>query len=158
MPRAYSLTARRQLHTTASDDPPLVLLEITHPNLSTPVRVVGDTQDLVSNGETFVAMGFRVRLPDEINGQQPRAELAVDNVGRELMQWIEQSAGGRNAKVRLMQALRSNPDNIEWEISMYHNNLRATQAEISGELGFPRLLDVPAVQVRADPQTMPGIF
>ena len=108
MPRAYSLTARRQLHTTASDDPPLVLLEITHPNLSTPVRVVGDTQDLVSNGVTFVAMGFRVRLPDEINGQQPRAELAVDNVGRELMQWIEQSAGGRNAKVRLMQALRSN--------------------------------------------------
>lgn len=158
MSRTYSMMARRQLHTTCSDDPPLVLLEITHPNLPDPVRVVGDTQDLISNGQVYAAMGFRVRLPDEVQGQQPRAELAVDNVGRELMRWVEQSAGGRNARVRLMQVLRSHPDNIEWEISMYLNNLRATATEVSGELGFPRLLDVPAVQMRADPQTMPGIF
>jgi len=158
MARTYSLTARRQLHTTASDDPPLVLLEITHVDLPDPVRVVGDSQDLMSNGDLFVGLGFRVRLPDDTQGQQPRAELSVDNVGRELMQWIEQSAGGRNAKVRFMQVLRSNPDNIEWEISMYLNNIKASVAEVSGELGFPRLLDVPAVQLRADPQTMPGIF
>lgn len=158
MSRTYSLTARRQLHTTSADDPPLVLLEITHANLTTPVRVVGDSQDLTHLGNVFVAMGFRVRLPDESQGAQPRAELAVDNIGRELMQWIEQSAGGRNARVRLMQVLRSHPDNVEWEISMYLNNIKATQAEVSGELGFPRLLDVPAVQLRADPQTMPGIF
>ena len=158
MPRTYSLDARRQLHATAAYDPPLVLLEITHPGLPQPVRVVGDTQDITCLGNLYVAMGFRVRLPDESQGQQPRAELAVDNIGRELMQWIEQSAGGRNAKVRFMQVLRSDPDNIEWEISMYLNNIRATVGEVAGELGFPRLLDVPAVQVRADPQTMPGIF
>ncbi|WP_374245326.1 DUF1833 family protein [Zoogloea sp.] len=158
MSRTYSLTARRQLHGTVSDDPPLVLLEITHEALPQPVRVVGDSQDLVSNGNVFVGMGFRVRLPDDVQGQQPRAELGVDNIGRELMQWIEQSAGGRNAKVRFMQVLRSAPDNIEWEISMYLNNVRATVSEVSGELGFPRLLDVPAVGIRADPQTMPGIF
>lgn len=156
--RAYSFAARRQLHGTVSSDPPLVLLEITHPGLPQPVRVVGDSQDLVSNGNVFVGMGFRVRLPDELQGQQPRAELGVDNIGRELMQWIEASAGGRNARVRFMQVLRSNPNNIEWEISMYLNNVKANLAEVSGELGFPRLLDVPAVQMRADPQTMPGIF
>lgn len=158
MSRTYSLNARRQLHGTVSDDPPLVLLEITHDALPQPVRVVGDSQDIISNGATFIAMGFRVRLPDDVQGQQPRAELAIDNIGRELMQWIEQSAGGRNARVRLMQVLRSAPNNIEWEMSMYLNNLRATATEVSGELGFPRLLDVPAVQIRADPQTMPGIF
>lgn len=158
MARTYSLAARRQLHTTASGDPPLVLLEISHANLPQPVRVVGDSQDLTSNGNVFVGMGFRVRLPDEVQGQQPHAELAVDNIGRELMQWIEQSAGGRNARVRFMQVLRSAPNNIEWEISMYLNNLKCTNAEVSGELGFPRLLDIPAVSVRADPQTMPGIF
>ena len=158
MARTYSLNARRQLHATVSDDPPLVLLEITHVDLPDPVRVVGDSQDLMSNGALFIGTRFRVRLPDDTQGQQPRAELSVDNIGRELMQWIEQSAGGRNAKVRFMQVLRSNPDNIEWEISMYLNNIKASVAEVSGELGFPRLLDVPAVQLRADPQTMPGIF
>ena len=158
MPRTYSLNARRQLHATASDDPPLVLLEITHADLPQPIRVVGDSQDIVTNGHVFAGMGFRVRLPDETQGQQPRAELAVDNIGRELMQWIEQSAGGRNAKVRFMQVLRSAPDNVEWEISMYLNNLKCTAGEVVGELGFPRLLDMPAVSMRADPQTMPGIF
>lgn len=158
MPRTYSLNARRQLHGTVSADPPLLLLEITHAGLPDPVRVVGDTQDITSGGHLYVAMGFRLRLPDDVQGQQPRAELAVDNIGRELMQWIESSAGGRNARVRMMQVLRSTPDNVEWEISMQLSNIRATAAEVSGELGFPRLLDVPAVQVRADPQTMPGIF
>ena len=38
------------------------------------------------------------------------------------------------------------------------SNIRVTAFEVIGELGFPRLLDVSAVQVRADPQTMPGIF
>ena len=37
-------------------------------------------------------------------------------------------------------------------------NLKCTAGEVVGELGFPRLLDMPAVSMRADPQTMPGIF
>jgi hypothetical protein len=103
MSRTYSLTAHRQLHGTVSADPPLVLLEITHPDLPDPVRVVGDSQDITSGGHVFSGMGFRVTLPDEAQGQQPTANLSVDNVGRELMQWIESSAGGRGARVRFMQ-------------------------------------------------------
>lgn len=156
--RTYSLTARRQIHAVNSDDPPVVLLEISHPDLPHPVRVAGDTQVIISNGSAFVAMGFRLRLPDDVQGQHPRAELAVDNIGRELMQWVETSGGGKGAKVRMMQVLRSAPDNIEWEMTLSLDNLVANSTEVSGELGFPRLLDVPAVQVRADPQTMPGIF
>lgn len=156
--RTYSLTARRRLSETAAPELPLYLLEITHPELPTPVRVVGDAQDLTSNGDVFVGMGFRVNLPDETQGQQPRSELAVDNIGRELMEWVETSRGGRGARVRIMQVLRSSPDNVEWEMEMDLSNVRATPAEVTGELGFPRLLDVPAVQIRADPQTMPGIF
>lgn len=158
MPRSYSLTARRRYAETNAAEHPLVLLEITHPGLSAPVRVVGDTLDLVSNGFTYTACGFGIRLPDERQGQQPNSELFVDNIGRELMQWIEQSAGGQGARVRMMQVLRSTPDNIEWEITLQLTGLKTTPAQVSGALGFPRLLDVPAVQVRADPQTMPGIF
>ena len=158
MPRNYSLTARRRLSEVSAAEQPLVLLEISHADLPQPVRVVGDTQDLVSGANTYVAMAFRLVLPDEVRGQQPRARLAVDNVGRELMEWIESSAGGRGAQVRIMMVLRSAPNNIEWEITLELSNISVTPQEVSGELGFPRLLDVPAVQVRADPQTMPGIF
>lgn len=156
--RSYSLTARRRLSETAAAELPLFLLEISHPELFEPVRVVGDSQDIVSNGSTYVGLAFRISLPDEQQGQQPRAELAIDNVGRELMQWVETSAGGKGARVRILQVLRSTPNNVEWEIEMELSNIRVTAFEVVGELGFPRLLDVSAVQVRADPQTMPGIF
>lgn len=158
MSRSYSLTARRRLAETNAAELPLFLLEITHTGLGAPVRVVGDNQDLTSNGNVFVGMAFRLVLPDEKQGVQPRAQLAVDNVGRELMQWIEQSGGGRGARVKIMQVLRSAPDNVEWSLEMDLNNIVVTPTEVSGELGFPRLLDVSAVQVRADTQTMPGIF
>lgn len=156
--RSYSLTARRRLAETSADELPLFLLEISHADLGQPVRVVGDTQDLISNGNPYVGFGFRISLPDEQQGQQPRAELAIDNVGRELMQWIETSGGGKGSRVRIMQVLRSTPNTVEWEIEMELSNIRVGAFEVVGELGFPRLLDVSAVQVRADPQTMPGIF
>lgn len=158
MPRDYSLTARRRLSETSAAELPLFLLEISHADLPEPVRVVGDSQDLISNGMTYVGMGFRITLPDERQGQQPRAELSVDNVGRELMQWVEGSAGGRGARVRIMQVLRSAPNIVEWEIEMDLSNIRANAREVTGELGFPHLLDMPAVQVRADSTVMPGIF
>lgn len=158
MPRSYSLTARRRLSETSAAELPLFLLEISHVDLPEPVRVVGDSQDLISNGFTYVGMAFRISLPDERQGQQPRAELSVDNIGRELMQWVETSAGGRGSRVRIMQVLRSTPDIVEWEIEMELSNIRANATEVTGELGFPRLLDVPAVQVRADYSTTPGIF
>lgn len=158
MPRSYSLTARRRLSETSAAELPLFLLEISHTDLPDPVRVVGDSQDLLSNGFTYVGMAFRISLPDERQGQQPRAELSIDNVGRELMQWVEGSAGGRGARVRIMQVLRSSPNVVEWEIEMELSNIRANASEVTGELGFPLLLDVPAVQVRADSTVMPGIF
>lgn len=158
MPRNYSLTARRRLSETSAAELPLFLLEISHVDLPEPVRVIGDSQDLASNGFVYVSMGFRITLPDERQGQQPRAELSVDNVGRELMQWVEGSAGGRGARVRIMQVLRSTPDVVEWEIEMDLSNIRANAREVTGELGFPHFLDMPAVQVRADYSTTPGIF
>jgi hypothetical protein len=49
-----------------SGDAPSYLLEISHPQLAVPIRICNDTQDIVSNGNTFTAMGFRVSLPDDI--------------------------------------------------------------------------------------------
>src|SRR5690606_14258950 len=122
--RSYSLTARRRLSETVAAELPPFLLEISHPELFEPGRVDGDSQDLVSNGSPSVGPAFRISCPDEQQGQQPRAELAIDSVGRELMEWVETSAGGKGARVRILQVLRSTPNNVEWEIEMELSNIR----------------------------------
>lgn len=149
---------RRALGAVSSADVAVVLLEISHVAMPTPARVVRDTQDLVSGGNTFVAAGFDFTLPDDRGSQAPRAEIVIDNVGRELMAWVEASQGGRGAEVRVMVVLRATPDVIEVDYGLSLESLKVDQSKVVGELGFGNLLDLPAVAVRYDPSTAPGLF
>ena len=158
MARAYSSAYRSTLAGTSMPEAPLVLLEINHPALPQPVRVVNDTEDLVSNGNTYFGCPFRCELPDDFEGQMARARLAVDNVGRDLMYWIETSNGGQGSTVTMRQAMRSRPDVIEWEITMNLYNVTADFREISGDLGFENLFGRPAIAMTYRPDTAPGVF
>lgn len=213
----YSAKFKETVHATGAPEAPRVLLEISHPALSEPARLVEDTDDFPygagygfvagaayalnqvvvpqtyngryyvctvagtagtepawpttigqtvasgaatfrCEGNQFKACAFDITLPDDVEQQLPRAELAIDNVGRELMQWLEASEGGRGAQVRLMQALRSEPGVIEWEVTLDLTHVRATPARIAGELGFEDLLSMPAVGLTYRPEVAPGLF
>ncbi len=158
MARSYSNTFKEKSNSTGADEAPLYLLEIDHADLSSPVRVVNDNQDLVSNGNTFVAMAFRVTLPDDLQHGLPHAKLSVDNIGRELTQWLESSGGGKGATVRIMQVLRSDPDTLEFDITMDLSNVSMSMSQITGTLGFEDLLNRPAVPLTYRPDTTPGLF
>lgn len=154
----YSDKARRNLLATSADEPFLVLLEITHPDLEVPVRVVNDVQNITSNGSEFIACPFDITLPDDIGEQVPKAQLSVDNIGRELTEWLEYSNGGAGAKCRIMQIMRSDPDLIEYDITLDMSAMSITNETVAAELGFQNTLNQPAVAVRYDPTTSPGLW
>lgn len=154
----YSASARRNLLATSADEPFLVLLEITHPELEVPVRVVNDTQNITVQGNEFIACPFEITLPDDVDQQTPKAKLSVDNIGRELTQWLEYSRGGKGAKCRIMQVMRSEPDIIEYDITLDMSGLSIDNLAVSAELGFQSTLMQPAVAVRYDPFTAPGMW
>lgn len=154
----YSPSARRNLLATSADEPFLVLLEITHPELEVPVRVVNDTQNITVQGNEFIACPFEITLPDDVDQQTPKAKLSVDNIGRELTQWLEYSRGGKDAKCRILQVMRSDPDVIEYDITLDMSGISIDNLSVSAELGFQNTLMLPAVAVRYDPLTSPGLF
>lgn len=158
MPRAYSSTLLRKHNATGGDEVARVLLEISNPALIAPIRVVNDTLSLVSNGETFVAFAFDVMLPNDSQGQLPKAQLQLDNAGEDLTEWLDLSRGGKDSSVRFMQVLRSAPNNVEWEITLDLTNVQVTWTKVGGELGFENLLSRPAVAVTYNPGTAPGLF
>lgn len=158
MPRAYSAEYKSTLAATSAPESPLILLEITHAGLTTPVRIVNDTQNLTSNGTEYIACPFRCALPDDLENQLPKVSLAVDNVGKELMYWVETSAGGYGAQARFMQVMRSRPNQIEWEITVALSNVKATAKEVTADLGFDNIYTRPAIAMRYDTFTAPGIF
>ena len=82
---------------------PIYALEISHPDIPDNIRVVNDTQEVTLEGNTYVALAFRPRLPQEKEGEIRQAGIEVDNVGRRMVEWVEASNGGRGATMRIME-------------------------------------------------------
>lgn len=154
----YSPKARRNLLSTSAGEPFLILLEITHPELVVPIRVVNDTQSITVLGNEYIACPFEITLPDDVDQQTPKARLSVDNIGRDLTQWLEYSRGGKDAKCRILQIMRSDPDIIEYDMTLDMSGISIDNLSVSAELGFQNTLMLPAVTVRYDPLTSPGLF
>ena len=150
---------RRAQTELAPTDTVVVALEISHPALTSPIGVVHDIEPLEMEDKSYIPLAFRARLAPDVDGRAPSAEIALDNVGRELMRWVNLAQGGAGATLRVMRVLRTaEPPRIEWEITTDVLAVRATQREVTLQLGFDPLLSRPAVLIRHDPQTAPGLF
>lgn len=161
MPRGYSDAAKTGIYATSAraEDVPSLLLVIRHPGLAEPVRaVMKEDEPFVHKGDTFPALNFDARLPEDLETGEPRATLEVDNVGRELVQWLEVSRGGEGATAEFIQARRADPDTVEWNVIMDLENVEIDPLKVSGELMFDTLVNKPGIAVRHDPETAPGIF
>lgn len=157
MAKNYTANFKEKTGSTVGEEA-LYLLEITHTQLGTPVRIVNDTQDIVSNGNTFTACAFRVQLPEEITHSMPRVSIAVDNIGRELTLWLDGSKGGRGGSVRIMQIMRDTPNTIEQEYTLSVIESRQDMMQVVFDLGYENVLDVPALVETYNPENTPGIF
>lgn len=155
---SYTTKGRRNLLATSAEEPFLVALEITHPELEVPIRVVNNTENVTILGDEFIACQFQLTLPDDVDQQVPKARLSVDNIGRELTQWLEVSNGGKGAKCRILMVLPSEPDIIEYEMTMDLTGLSIDNISVSGDLGYQETLNQPAVAIRYDTITAPGLY
>ena len=155
-----SAAGRRAAAESAPADVLLDALEIRHPDLAAPVRVVNDRRDLLLEGQTWQALAFEARPIDDAEGRVPTAEIRIDNVGRPLMRWIEAARGGAGATVRMVRVLApaSGAPAVEWEITIDAVSIRADARHVAIRLGYEMFFGSPAVSLRFDPATAPGLF
>lgn len=159
----YTANFKEKTGSTSGEEP-VYLLEITHSQLAVPVRVVRDTQNLTRysgsppEAETYVALAFDISLPDDISGQLPRAPLKIDNIGRELTQWLDASNGGQGAQVRVMQVMRDDPDTLEYDVTLDLLDVKQNGAFVIGQLGYENTLALPALVASYRPDNTPGVF
>ena len=137
---------------------PLALLEIHHSYLTQPVRVVNDNQDLTHNGELYRRIAFRVALPPKYPDRSARATIQVDRYNDEIVKWIEESKGGRDATVILKMVTRAAPDTVGLQITLEVKGIVITATSIDIELGFSYNFSLPFMQWSFTPETAPGLF
>lgn len=192
---SFSPKARRNLLATSAGADFAVALEIRHQDLAVPIRVVYGTEDLtiaVDDGTgtavdaQFIACQFSLTPPDDVDQQNPKAQLSVTNIGRELTEWLEYSRGGKGAKCRTLYVMRSDAGSRgAWEFGAYSDALDPDYAmgydiadwypfeadfeldmsgisidniQVSADLGYQSTANVPAVAMRFDPATAPGLW
>jgi len=158
MPRVFSGAMTANLIQVSAPEHPVVLVEFQHPQLVTPIRIANSNEDVVSNGDTYIACPINVVIPDDFENELPRARLEIDNVGRAVVRWIEQTNGGQNTTVFLRIVQKSNPDVIEYEICTDFRNITVTPTKISGTLGYEDVLNKVSVPILYTRERFPGLY
>jgi len=120
-----------QFYGQVSDDPLLTLLTITHPSITT-VRLVNDIVNIVSRGDTYVAIPFKMTPPKDTEDARREAELTLDNVSLELVDELRAVTTPMSVKVELILASLPNVVQVSYDelkirsISYDKNSIRAT--------------------------------
>lgn len=76
-----------QIQATSSDVVLLCLLTFSLPGFDS-LRVVNNSVDIVSRGQTYTAYPFRISLPNDDSERLPTVTLQIDNVAGEIMDYI----------------------------------------------------------------------
>jgi hypothetical protein len=105
-----SLTALAMMHAQSTGDGLLILVTISHASLTTPLRYVNNPVDVISRGDTYVALAYDVTLPAEVEREAPTARMTVDGVGRELIPTVRGASSFPLVTIELVRLL--NPSEL----------------------------------------------
>jgi hypothetical protein len=158
MARNFSQGFKLNLTSISPEENILYALEINHKALATPIRVVNDTLDLISNGETYLACGFNISLLSDSEKELPKARISVTTIKNDLQHFIESSNGAQEATITIKLLRRSEPDTIEHELTCDLLNLSVDYFTVTGTLGFDNILGRDAINVNYSSKESPGLI
>lgn len=152
-----STATRTQLQRVTDPDGMLCLLVLEHPSIDT-VFVVNDTRDWAIGANTYIGLGFRFKLPASSAGEAPRAQLELDNVGRTLTVELERLPPGAALQATISLVSRATPTVVDFQFSAPLSGVSVSVQTLTATVGNDDALRAPAVKVRYDVKTNPGLF
>lgn len=163
MPNSYTTTAIEQMNSVSAEELPIMLVQIDNPALPSPVRVTNAMREagnpITHNGDDYIPLGFTITPPDDLSQGIPRARISIDNVGGELMEFIELSNGGMESSVTLTQVLPSDPNTVQWQVTgLALVGVSASSSTVEAGLTYEDLLSRAGVVIRHTPERSPGLY
>lgn len=155
MANELSNELKEQLFKQESGDPFLTLLTMTGPGFS--YRLVNNTKDIVSNGETFIAFPMKVRLPMD-DGESAR-EFQIDFDNASLLMITALRSVTEPIECRIDFILASMPDVIQMSVTdLLIRTITYDKNKVSAKIVLDNFLVVAMTSERYTPSLYPGIF
>ena len=140
MSRSLSTAFKTAIYKQQTGETFLLLLEIDHDDLDTPLRFVNNTEDVTSNSDTYTAFPFELNLPSDREDQLPTVTLAIDNIDRTIIDTVRDISSPPTASVSVIMA--SDPDTVEagpYDFTI--KNVNYTAEVVTCELAFEDILN-----------------
>lgn len=157
MSYTLSTTGKASIFAASTAEVWLHLLTIEHADLSAPIRLVDNTEAVVSRGETYLPFAFRPQIPAEVDGQLPKVELQIDAVDQSIVTALE--ALQTPPTITLEVVMAGTPDTVErgpWYFTVRALNYNALT--LRSELSYEALTAEPFPYRRFTPTDCPGLF
>jgi len=155
--RNTSLTFRQAVYGQETDEVFIVLLEISHEDLDSPIRVCNNDSNIESNGDTYIAYPFNITLPEDSADDFPQARITIDNVSQDLTAAIRTIQ--TPPTVRIMVVLASDPDTIEVDLPGFiMTNISYDAKTITGTISVENFMSEPFPGDLFTPTRFPGLF
>ena len=157
MARSVSATLEAAVYAQQTDEIFLILLAISHADMSETLRFVNNTEDVVSGGETYTAFPFAIDLPSDTEDSLPSVQLVIDNIDRSIIEELRSIDSAPTIAVSVI--LASDPDTIECgPLSFSLKSIDYDAKVITAQLGFEDILNEPFPAGTFTPTDFPGLF
>lgn len=135
----------------------LILLEISHADITT-LRFVNNYTDIIGPGaETYIGFPFDIIIPSDDEQALSQIKLTIDNVDRSIMDEIRSLTSAPDISVSVI--LASDPTTIEaGPFEMKLRNVDYNASTISGNLQSDDILNEPWPGVSYVPANFPGLW
>ena len=148
---------RRSAFAQETDEVWLILLTLSHPDLTDDIRVVHNPETITSRSQDYIGFAFELSLPSDTEDQAPVAELRIDNVSREIAEAIRSIASAPTVTIEIVRA--ADPDTVELSLTGFTlSNVRWDALTISGRLVLDDIAIEPYPVGAFSPASFPGLF
>lgn len=157
MSYSLSTTAKASLFAPSTGQVWLHLLTIDHDDLTAPIRLVDNTEAIVSRGETYTPFAFRPQIPAEVDGSLPKVEIQIDGVDQTIIAQLEELQTPPTIVLEVIMA--GSPDTVErgpWYFTI--RSVAYNALTIRSELTYEALTSEPFPHRRFTPTEFPGLF
>lgn len=158
MSRPFAPNLRASLEAWKSDEVYLILLSITHPELSGVLRLANNNEDVTSNGKVFQGFPFSIEPPSETDSP-PQASVTIQNVDRRIGIEILKLRYLQPPKAMIQVVLASNPNTVWLEYrNFYLRNIQGNAMQITANLDSWDFGREPWPARRATKDRYPSLF
>lgn len=158
MARQLSQPAFRAIFGQETSEAFLVLLTLSHPSLSQPIRVTSDGVHTTSRGLTFYRYPFEITLADDTDGSIRDVTLSIDAVDLSIIEAVRRISGPE-LMVTMEVVLASSPDLVE--VGPVEFTMRSVQydaSKVEGTLVFEDVLNEAYPGESYGPGNYPALF